>query len=430
MPNQFWRPLCLGALLTCTWFGSTRADAVDFAFTGFGSIGYAVSDKDFQYLRYIDDRGTFKVDSLVGAQIEVRFSPEWGATVQGVASAPRTRDEALEAKIRWAFISFRPDNDWLFRAGRARPPVFLNTQNAEVGATYDQVRLPVEIYSLSPVYDFDGAAITKTWMRDNAEINLDAYWGKTDVKFRLPFQRDPAARTLPQLSGIPADQYFQENITAMGVVLSHTSGPLFLRGGVHRATIKFAQPISETFTPTAFPAPPPFGGTLWVGQNPQDKVDVTLLTLGADWRSENWRITGEYGQRIVRDTKLGVGSKSGYVTVARTLGKWIPYVTHARLHSDRETRKLYENVNATPVPLGAQGPPLFLPSNLHQILADSMIVYDQYSNTLGASYSFSATSKLKFEWMRTKVGIASAFVDGDVHNKAFNVFSVSYSIVF
>jgi hypothetical protein len=46
------------------------------------------------------------------------------------------------------------------------------------------------------------------------------------------------------------------------------------------------------------------------------------------------------------------------------------------------------------------------------------------------SYSFSATSKLKFEWMRTKVGLASSLVDGEVHDKSFNVFSASYSVAF
>ena len=82
---------------------------------------------------------------------------------------PRTRDDGAEAKIRWAFISFRPDNDWLFRVGRVRPPFGIHFQNAEVGVTYDQVRLPQEVYSFRPVYDFDGGAVTKTWSLGNSE---------------------------------------------------------------------------------------------------------------------------------------------------------------------------------------------------------------------------------------------------------------------
>lgn len=407
------------------WLGSMSASAADLTLTGFGTLGFAAADKDVRYLRYIDERGTFKADSLLGAQIEARFNPRWGATVQAVASAPRTRDDGYEAKIRWAFLSFRPSNEWLFRAGRLRPPVLLNTQNAEVGVTYDQVRLPVEVYSLSPVYDVDGGAVTKTWTLANAEINLDAYWGKTELAFRLPFQRDPGQRFFPQ-------EYFPEKVTLKGLVLSHASGPVLLRAGAHHAILEPGgdRPFIESFTPTPFPAPPPFGGTLYMPSRFIERIDITAFTFGADWRSGNWRITGEYGQRVVTDSKLGIDSKSGYVTVARGIGKWTPYATHARLRSGSETRNLYQEVNGTPVPLGAQAAPLSLPANFHRILADQIFVYDQYSTMLGAAYSFSATSKLKFEWMRTSVGLASAFVDGDVHNQHFHVYSISYSVAF
>ena len=42
--------------------GASSALAVDLRFTGFATIGYAISDQDFRYLRYIDNDGTFKAD--------------------------------------------------------------------------------------------------------------------------------------------------------------------------------------------------------------------------------------------------------------------------------------------------------------------------------------------------------------------------------
>ena len=68
--------------------------------------------------------------------------------------------------------------------------------------------------------------------------------------------------------------------------------------------------------------------------------------------------------------------------------------------------------------------------NLHQSIADAIFLYDQYSLMLGTSYNLTLASKLKFEWMRTRVGLASALVDGDVHNKSFSVFSMSYNFAF
>ena len=414
------RLLWQSALLLIALLAPHRSAAVELNLSGFGTIGYARSDRQFSYLRYIDDGGTFKADSLVGVQAEVQFTPQWGLTVQGVASAPRTRDDGYEAKVRWAFGSYRPNNEWLFRLGRVRPPVFIHTQNAEVGATYDYARLPAEVYSTSPVYDFDGAAVTRTWGTANGEINLDAYWGKSDVKLRI-YQRD-AARAL----------YFPTEVTAKGLVLSHTTEQLLLRAGVHHASGEFKsiRPFENNLPTEPFaPIPPPLGGTLYVPFNPLSDVDLTLVSFGVESRMSDWRVTGEYSQRIVNDTKLGLASKGGYVTLARSVGRWTPYATYARLLSDSDPRHHFQKVNSAPVPLLAQGPPFFLPPTYHRMLAEHF-VFDQYSTMLGASYSLSATSKLKLEWMRTHVGLRSILVDGDVSNKSFNVLSASYSLAF
>ncbi len=331
----------------------------------------------------------------------------------------------MAAQVRWAFASFRPNNEWLFRVGRLRPPVLINTQNAEVGVTYDHARLPVEVYSLSPAYDIDGFAFTKIFSQENAEIAVDGYVGKSTIKYRTPFQRDPSQTIFP-------DKYFPEKIDLMGLVISGSFGPLLVRGGVHKAVLRAdkQRQFVNSFDPTPFPAPAPFGGTIYVPGAVIDKIDVAVITLGADYRSGPWRLSGEFGQRIINDTKIGVGSKSAYLTVAHELGRWMPYATYARLLSASVTRDYYRDVNATPVPLGAQGAPLFTPVNYHQILADGAFVFDQHSLMLGTSFNLTIASKLKFEWMRTKIGLASALVDGDVHHKSFHVISMSYNFAF
>jgi len=404
---------------------SSSATAADYSLTGFGTAGYAVSDQKAPYLRYIDKSGTIRADSLIGLQGEAQFDPQWGATLQVVASAPRYKDDGVSAQVRWAFVSYRPNNEWLFRAGRLRPPVLINTQNAEVGMTYDQARLPVEVYSLSPAYDLQGAAFTRTWLLADSEIALDGYLGKSTIKYRTPFQRVANQTLFP-------DKYFPEKVDFMGMVLSKNSGSLLLRGGVHRAVLKPDQQrqFVDAFNPTPFPAPFPFGGILYTPGVVIDSIGVTVLTLGADLEFGRWRLSGEYGQRAIKDTKMGVGSKSAHVTLARKVDQWTPYFTYARLLSESATRKIYQDFDNTPVPLGAQLPPLSVPADYHRILADNVFVFDQYSAAIGTSYALSPTSKLKFEWMRTKIGLASALVDGDVHHKSFNVFSMSYNFAF
>jgi len=409
------RALLFSALISLC---STGVTAMDWNVSGFGTLGYAVSDQDFRYLRFIDNGGTLKTDTLFGLQAEAQFNPQWSATVQAVASASLSSDKGREVNIRWAFVSYRPDNDWLLRVGRLRPPFFIHSQNAEVGVTFDQARLPAEVYTLTPIYDFDGGAVTKTWALENAELNLDAYWGKNVTQLRS-YQRDA---TLASYEAI--------KVESGGLIVSYTTDSLLLRAGANRGNFKRknGQPLLDTFAPTTIPAPPPFGGTLYLPAF-KPTLDFWLLTLGGDWNIDDWRITGEYSQ-LFSDATIGAEIRSAYVTVARKIGKWTPYVTQARLLSESDTRNVYQAVNGTPVPPAVQGPPLFLPANFHRILADGTRVYDQYSTALGVAYSFSPTSRAKFEWMRTHIGLASSLVDGDVSNKGFNVFSVSYSKAF
>jgi hypothetical protein len=254
----------------------------------------------------------------------------------------------------------------------------------------------------------------------NADLSVDAYWGKTNVMFRFHSQYEPL------------QPYFPERVTVKGLILSHSSETLLLRGGAHHATVESSGPnlIPETLTATPVPGPPPVGGTLFVPTGLKPQFDFTVLTLGADWRFSGWRLTAEYAQRIVTDVKIAPASKAGYATLARQIGRWTPYVTYARLLSDRDVREVYQGIRGVPVPLAVQGPPRFVPANAHGLLSDGISVYDQYSTMLGVSYRFTATSKLKFEWMRTKVGLVSSLVDGQVHDKSFNVFSASYSVAF
>ena len=53
------------------------ASAVDMTWSGFGTIGYAQSDQPYNYLRFVDEDGTFKRDSLLGAQLDIKFDQHW-----------------------------------------------------------------------------------------------------------------------------------------------------------------------------------------------------------------------------------------------------------------------------------------------------------------------------------------------------------------
>ncbi|KAB2926206.1 MAG: hypothetical protein F9K30_06830 [Dechloromonas sp.] len=68
---------CLCALLTTL---PSLAAAVDFDWSGFATVGYAISDKPYRYQRVIDEHGTFARDSVLGIQLDARVSSAVGAT--------------------------------------------------------------------------------------------------------------------------------------------------------------------------------------------------------------------------------------------------------------------------------------------------------------------------------------------------------------
>jgi hypothetical protein len=45
---------------------SLPSQAVDLTWSGFGTVGVAVSDQPYKYQRFIDNQGTFKRDTVLG----------------------------------------------------------------------------------------------------------------------------------------------------------------------------------------------------------------------------------------------------------------------------------------------------------------------------------------------------------------------------
>ena len=111
--------------------------AADFSLSGFGTLGFAKSDKPYKYQRFVDDGGTFRRDSVAGIQLDAWLSPSVGATVQALASPSSNHDDRFDGTLAWAFVSWRPTNDWLVRVGKQRIPLYLYSQTYNVGTTYE-----------------------------------------------------------------------------------------------------------------------------------------------------------------------------------------------------------------------------------------------------------------------------------------------------
>jgi hypothetical protein len=424
--------LTLLSVLLCTP-AAPPALAVEFSVSGFGTIGYAQSDRSYGYQRFIDDDGTLMRDSLVGLQVDAKLGDKFGATVQGKMAPSLNNDDHYAATVSWAFLSFRPSNDWLLRAGKLRLPLYLYSETLDVGATFDFARLPTEVYSVSPTNDYTGLSFSKNWGLDLGELSLDGYWGKTNFDFRF-WLRDnipPVQTAGPRF--VPID------LDAAGLVLALKRNEDTYRVAVHHSV---AEPANGVPFPQTYPFVTLAPGVGYYQVNASlpgpgvpttDRITNVTITLGAEVNLPyDLRVISEYAQRIVHNNDIGPASTGAYASLLKRFGKWTPYVTYAFLRSKSSELDFYNAVNNNRVPEFIPGAAQINASQ--RAGADGIVVYDQSSWALGTSYSLTPTSKLKAEYLRVRVGQVTSLVDappgGDVRNQDINVISLSYSVVF
>lgn len=400
--------------------------------SGFGTLGGAVSDQDFIYQRYIDDGGTLNPDSLIGVQMDADLSDAWRVTLQG-EFAPATNDEnAWKPTLTWAFLSWRPSNDLLLRAGKLRLPLLLYSANSDVGVTFDFARLPTEVYSLLPTTDVTGLSFTKTWLDGDREWTLDGYLGRADTEWRYYLREglEPDLTSGSLFLGFTMDM--------VGLVASLRDGENIYRIGLHRADARAdAGPIPKTlpfvtilpgigYYQIADTMPGPGVPTV-------DTLELYVLTLGAEIAlPQDFRLVGEYGRRRLSNATIGPDTSAAYLALLKDIGRWTPYVYWAYIRSSEDALDLTDALNDNQIPNSISGAEAI--NRSQRAGSDLLSPYDQQSIAVGASYSLSPTSKIKAEWMHTRTGRLSSFVnspaDEDSGGRQINVFSLSYSLTF
>lgn len=420
------------ALLLASIAGSA-AHAVDMSFSGYGTVGYAESNRSYAYQRFIDDQGSFKRDTLFGAQADFRFSPQWSATVQAKV-APRTdSDRGWKTNLPWAFVSWRPDNDWLFRLGKLRVPGYMNSENMDVGVTFDFARLPHEMYSVSPVMDFNGLSANRTWRFDEDELSVEGYAGKAKAHWRYNYREG--------LAGFfdAGPYYMPITLRSLGGAVTWRHDEDVYRIGYHKGTIDRAD---DYYIPASFPYVQlfPTVGYYQVdnripgpGLENKKTLGYSVLYLGADVGLPNdFRLLAEFGRRRLSGTSIGPNTDSQLLSLRKRIGAWTPYLVYSSIRSQAAQIDTVNALNAINLP--SQFPMAAQLNAAQRLGADNTNAYDQHTWAVGTSYRLSPTSLVKAEWGRTKIGATSTFVDSPartlIKQQDIDVLSLSYSFVF
>lgn len=421
-PSARWRTVCAATLTAGV---ASAAGAVDWNLSGFGTVGYAVSDRSYHYQRFIDDHGTFERDSVLGAQADVSFNSEWSATLQGTLKPAEDDDERWALNTSWAFVSWRPTNEWQVRVGKQRIPIYLNAENLDVGQTYDYVRLPTEMYAMSPTFDMTGLYVSHSWFPDIGELSLEVLGGQARLSPRV-YTRD---------TGV---DFLRVKTNMLSAVLTLRADHATWRLGLHHAvTRKRSGDDLVTHFPyvdtgygyyqvsNALPGP---------GVGTSASIANDVIVAGGDVEvAPNWRVVGEIARNVQSRTDFGANTAGAYLAVLHKMGRFTPYVSVARLRSLGRSVETVDGLDAVEVPSYVPGADQLNASQ--RAAADAVPMYDQSSLALGTSFALTPRSKLKAEWLRTHIGKRSALVDSPaggevVRHQDIQVLSLNYSFVF
>ncbi|WP_085316535.1 hypothetical protein [Derxia lacustris] len=410
------------------------AGAADFSWSGFGTVGYARSDRDYAYQRFIDDEGSFKRDSLLGAQLDVSFSPQWSATVQARLAPGLEDDGHWDVKPTWAFLGWRPNDDWLLRAGRLRIPLYLYSQTMDVGQTHDMARLPTEMYSITPTSDFDGLALARIWPTASGELTLEGYHGSAHTTARfwtrdgLPPVVEPGARFLPitvKASGLVLTLREPDTLARLGAHATRTNQRNGGRIPRSFPRVELAPGLGYYQVNPALPGP---------GFDSLPAIHNLILTAGVEQSlGGGWRIAAEFARNLQRDTEFGSGTRGGYLALFKQIDRFTPYASFSWLKADSSRLDWYRRLTGAPLPGVIPGAGQI--NQAQRLAAEAIWTADQHSLALGSSYAVTPSSKLKFEWLRTHVGEVSRLIDTPPGSESpretgLNVFTLNYSFAF
>ncbi len=353
------------------------AMAVDYSLSGFGTVQYTQGDNQRKYLRFVDEDGTFKVNSILGAQLDVQLSDEISATVQYVVAPKQRRDEGVEFDNRWAFLKFKPNDNWHFKLGRQRLNLYLDSENLDVGHTFVPANLNPELYYDAGVLATDGFSANY-----NFEDTAGRYWsvqaitGKQDIVQRLTnFRGD-----FPQNS-------FEVN----GIVLGVEGGNYRIQIAHHGVEVD--RQVSQ------------FSGTAVI----DGRIDITgrLTNLGAEYSWTNYTLRSELSLTEIAATGSGFlapGTPRQFVVEP----KYEEYGGNILL-----IRKVFEKHAV----YGSYG----------RFISE---FDDQYSFAVGGKYNLSPSDSIKLELQHVvEKSNRPQLSDNRIPNTTFNFLSVSYNWV-
>ena len=395
-------------VIACLLSWATVAQAQEWRFSGFGSLGVVHStEKNGDFTVSLpqpkgagySDNWTANPDSKLGGQIDAKFSPQWSASAQAVTQYGA--HGSYKPTLSVGFLKFSPGAGVELRAGRLPYAAFLLSDYRAIGYSQPWVRSPIEVYAVSFPH-VDGLDLT--WRTAFAEVGLKAQLlagqQRQDQTVSVLKSKDIAGFNLTADRG---DLSLRLSYIRVGSLT--VEGPdIATAFGIVRSGL----PPGALY-PGAPPLPPnPAAADQYEIKN----LPAAYTSLGATYDPGNWFVTAEVG----RITGVGffVGGNEFYVTAGLRYKAFTPYVNLAQF-------KHYNEPTSD--------------SPIVQSLIQQLATRDQRTVSLGLRWDFAKSADLKLQYDRVSHpegahGFLTNIQPGFVPGGHYGVFTAAVDFVF
>lgn len=327
---------------------------------------------------------SWKLDSLLGVQVNARLADSLNAAVQLVLKDRPS--VTLEESLEWAFLAWQPSDGLALRAGRLGVDFYMLSDYRNVSFAYLWQRPPIEFYGPLLPYHVDGLDLTYQFPFAGGAVLAKVFAGATRQDVEL-------------VTGAGADQL--ELTPLWGGSLSYESERWRLKAGFGHVT--FGRDLSYLEATGLLPGlENPMLRSVWpeaqgYGVDARMKGKrIGFYSLGASFDDNTWLISGELGY-LDSDWDPLSDSVSAYLSVGRRWGKLTPYVLLATIQPVTETKAL-----VAPSSLALSDPALAsLYAGTLKLFEDWRA--DQRTLSLGLRWDVSNNMALKFQWDHSAV---------------------------
>ncbi len=399
--------LCVGFLVPPCGASSVpeeaAAEGIDLKLHGFGTLGIVRTDDDHaQFVRDLSQPAgagknwTGKVDSLVGVQANLHFTPQTEAVLQAVSRYHH--DGSHDPELAWAYLRHDFMPDFSLRAGRLGTELYMLGDSRLVGYSNLTMRPPPDFYGSLVFSYMDGVDVSTTLPLASGLLSGKLFAGRSPEKAPFGF-------------GIDWDL---NGSNLAGGYLDYLNGPWQFRLSHAQIRFKRETPIDEWLAQGGFVLPPYLAlvpGMAMAGQS----AHFSSIGMVYDEGPLNLQLMLN---QIRHDSPAYEDSRAGYLLAAYRIGALTPYLGISRSFTTEET------LPSSPLP-GID--------NLTTLMVAQSHV-DQYTITLGGRWDMRKNLALKaqIDWIRGQPSSLFLFKNVDPVNWDGNmaVFGLALDFVF